>query len=127
MSNGLPLFSISPEHAAEFIDRLNFLVGHQDIRIVEYDLHSLDIRDHVMREIAAVESHAFDDLQGRLDGGAELHGDDALIAGALESFGHHVTELIVIRSDAGDGVQLRSAIETPRRADPRYRSPRAST
>ncbi len=42
-----------------------------------------------MREIAALKRHAFDDFEGRMHGIAEFHRDDAVIAGALEGFGHH--------------------------------------
>ena len=75
------------ENAAQLIDRLYFLIGHQDVGVVENDLHPLDVRHHVMRKIAALESHAFDHFQRRLDGRSELDCDDAVIAGALEGFG----------------------------------------
>ena len=68
ISNGRPLFSISDNTPLNCSIGLNFVIGHQDERVVENDLHPLDIGDHVMREIAALEGHALDDFQRRLDG-----------------------------------------------------------
>ena len=93
------------ENAGQLIDRLYFLIGHQDVGVVENDLHPLDVRHHVMRKIASLERHAFDHFQRRLDGRAEFDGDDAMIAGALEGFRDDLAELGVIGRDAGDGAQ----------------------
>ena len=116
ISSGRRLFSIERENASQLVDRLYFLVGHQDVRIVENDLHPLDIRHHVMRKIASLESHAFDHFQRRLDGRSELDRDDAMVAGALEGFRDDPAELSVIGRDAGDGPKALSAIEAPGRA-----------
>ena len=99
------------EDAIEFVDRLNLMIGHQNKGIIEHDLHPLDVGDHVVREIAALETHAFDDFQSRLHRCAEFDGDNAVIAGALERLRHHLAKLGVIGGDAGDGAQTLGAVE----------------
>src|ERR1700722_2658621 len=108
------------ENAGELIDRLYFLIGHQDVGVVENDLHPLDIRHHVMRQVASLECHALDHFQLRLDGRSEFDGDDTVIAGAFEGFRHYLAELGVIGRDAGDGPKALYAVEAPRRALERF-------
>jgi hypothetical protein len=104
------------ENAGQLIDRLYFLIGHQDAGVVENNLHPLDVRHHVMRKIAPLERHAFDHFQHRLDGGAKLDRDDAVIAGALEGFRDDLAEFRVVGRDAGDGSKALYAVEALGRA-----------
>src|ERR1700727_3465960 len=104
------------ENAGQLIDRLYFLIGHQDVGVIENDLLPLDVRQHMMRKIAPLERHAFDHFQRRLDGRSELDSDNAVIAGALKGFRDDLAELSVIGRDAGDGPKVLSAVEAPGRA-----------
>ena len=99
------------EDAVQLIDRLDLVVRHQDKRIVEHDLHPLDIGHHVMREIAPLERHAFDDFERRLDGRPELDRDDAVVAGALERLRDHLAQRRVVGRDAGYRAKVLAAVE----------------
>jgi hypothetical protein len=50
---------------------------------VQFDLHLLGVGDEVRRQIAAVELHAFDDVQLELETLGLLDGDDAFLADLL--------------------------------------------
>ena len=54
---------------------------------VEFDLHLLGVGDEVRRQIAAVELHAFDDVQLELETLGLFDGDDAFLADLLHGLG----------------------------------------
>ena len=55
------------------------------------------------REVAAVELHALDDVDGRLEALALLDGDDAVGADLLEGVGQLLADrLVVVGGDGGD-------------------------
>ena len=103
------------EDAVQLIHRHDLVVRHQDERIIEDDLHPLDIGHHVMREIAPLERHPFDDFQGRLDGRSKLHRYDAVIAGALERLRDHLAQRRVVGRDAGYRAKPAHAVHRGRR------------
>ena len=47
---------------------------------LEHDFHALGVGHEVRREVAAVELHALDDLEGRLEALRLLDRDDAFLA-----------------------------------------------
>ena len=51
------------EHRQQILHRADLLLVDQDDRILEHDFHALGIGDEVRREVAAIELHAFDDLE----------------------------------------------------------------
>ena len=99
------------EEPHQLIARSDLVVGHEDIGIVEHRLHALDVRHHVVGQVASLERHAFDDFERRFDGIAEFDRDDAMVAGAFEGLGHHVAQRLVVGRDGGDGPQALGAVE----------------
>ena len=97
------------------------MIRHEDERIVEHDLHLLHVRDHVVRKIAAVKGHAFNDLQRRFNRIAEFNRDNAVITGPLESFGYHFPQCRVVGGNARNRAQTRRTLQgfgrTPQRGD----------
>ncbi len=69
----------------------------QDERIGELDLHLFRVGDEVRRQIAAVELHAFDDVQLELEALGLLDGDHAFLADLF----HRLGDLL-----ADDGVAI---------------------
>ena len=114
ISSGRPDF-VDQRDRARLVLRLIFWSVIRMQRIVQHHLHPLDVGHHVMRQIAAIERHALDHVQRRLDGGAEFDGDDAVIGPARSKrFGHHRAERGIIGGDAGDGAQVLAAGQRPR-------------
>ena len=78
----------------------------QDVRVLELRRHLLGIGDEVGRDIAAVELHALDDFELRVEALGFLDGDHTLIADLLHGLGNHVSDgLLAIgrnRADLGD-------------------------
>jgi len=71
------------EHRENVLHRGNLLLVDQNVGVLEDDLHPLRIRDEVGREVAAVELHAFDDLEGRVQALRLLDRDDAVLTDLL--------------------------------------------
>ena len=109
ISSGRCCPAISASIAATSSVVSSLQVGHQDHRVVEHDLHPLDVGDHVVRQVAAVERHAVDDFEQRLDRAAELDGDDAVVADALQRLRDHVAGELVIGGDDRHGARLGEA------------------
>ena len=76
----------------------------EDVGILQLDAHLLGIGDEVGGEIAAVELHAFDDLELGLGGLGLLDRDDALVADLLHRLGDHLADGGV--AIGGDGADL---------------------
>src|SRR4029450_195699 len=85
------------------------LLVDEDVGIFELDDHLLGIGDEIGREIAAVELHAFDDIQLRLHALGFLDGDHAVLADAVHRLGDHVADrLVAVRRDRADLGDLRT-------------------
>ena len=80
------------------------LLVEQDVGILELGHHLVGVGDEVGREIAAVELHAFDDLELGLGALGFLDRDHALIADLLHGLGDHVADFLV--AIGGDGADL---------------------
>ena len=84
----------------------------QDVTVLQNRFHALRIGHKVGRQIAAVELHAFDDFQLRLQRLRLFNRNDPILADFLHGFGNDLPNgLIVIRRNrphlrnhfAGDG------------------------
>ena len=85
-----------------------FLLVDENVRVLELRDHLLRIGDEIGREVAAVELHAFDDVELGLGGLGLFDRDDALIADLLHRVGNHLADrLVAIR---GDGPDLRDLL-----------------
>ena len=101
-------------------------VGQHDVGLHEVGAHRLLVGDEVVRDVAAVERHALDDVDMAVDADGEVGGDDALGADGAIGVGDQRAELAVVRGDVGDdcraagpstGIALeRSASSTTRTA-----------
>ena len=80
------------------------LLVNEDVRAFQLDDHLLGVGDEVGREIAAVELHAFDDVELGLEALGFLDGDDALVADPLHRLGELGADLGV--AIGGDGADL---------------------
>src|SRR3712207_9556841 len=69
-------------------------------------IYLLGVGDEVRREVAAVELHAFHDIELGLGGLGLLDGDHALVADLLHGMGDHLADVLVAigrdRADLGD-------------------------
>src|SRR5690606_25031671 len=86
----------------------DLLLADEDVGVLEVRLHPLGIGHEVGREVATVELHALDDLEGRLEALVLLDRDHALAADLLHRLGE-------LRADAGvavgaDGADLRDLL-----------------
>src|SRR5579871_110302 len=91
------------EQRKQVLHRADLLFVDQDVGVVERSFHALGIGDEVGREVSAIELHAFDHFQLRLERLRLFHGDDAIFADLLHGFGNDVADgLVVIRRDGPD-------------------------
>src|ERR1019366_1950930 len=85
----------------------DLLLADEDVGVLEDGLHALRIRDEVRAEVAAVELHAFHDLEGRLGRAALLDGDDAFLADLLHGLGELRADfLVAVGADRADVLDL---------------------
>src|SRR5690606_246226 len=79
------------------------LLVQQDHRVLEDGGHLLGIGYEVARQVAAVELHAFNDIELGLGGLGFLDGDHTLVADLLHGLGDHVADfLLAIGGDSAD-------------------------
>ena len=79
----------------------------EDVGVLELGHHLVGVGDEVGREIAAVELHAFDDVEFGLGGLGFLDGDDAFVADLLHGLGDHVADgLLAIGRNRADLADL---------------------
>jgi hypothetical protein len=78
----------------------------QDVGVVEDDLHRLGLVDEVRRDVALVELHALDEVDGRVDALALFDRDHAVLADLVHRLGDLVADLLVLvggaHADLGD-------------------------
>ena len=91
------------EHREQFLHRADLLVVDQDEAILEDDLHLLRIGDEVRRDVAAIELHAVNRLQRRLETLGLFNRDDAVLADLLHRISDQVADfLVVVRRNRGN-------------------------
>ena len=91
------------EQREKILHRADLLFVNQDVRILEHGFHALGVGDEIRREIAAVELHAFDHFELRLERLGFFHGDDAIFADFLHRLGNDLADgLVVVGADGAD-------------------------
>ncbi len=95
------------EDGNDLLDGIDLVLVDQDVGLVELDGHRIGVGHEVRAEVAAVELHAFDHLDVRLESLALLDGDDAVLADLLERLGHDAPDLgVVVGGDGRDVLDL---------------------
>ncbi len=92
------------QHRQQFADVGDLLVVQQDVGVFQLGAQALLVVDEVRREIAAVELHAFDDIQFVVQRGAFFNGDDAFLADFFHRIGDDLADGFV--GVGGDGADL---------------------
>ena len=94
------------ENRQQGLQRRQFLFMDENVRVFQLGDHLLGIGDEIGREIAAVELHAFDDIEFGLEALCLLDRDDALVADLLHRIRDHCADRLVAigrnRADLGD-------------------------
>src|SRR5580692_9499319 len=91
------------EQRKKILHRADLLFVNQDVRILQRGFHALGIGDEIRRQIAAVELHAFDHFELRLERLGFFHGDDAIFADFLHRLGDDLANgLVVVGADGAD-------------------------
>jgi len=72
------------------------LLVDQDEAVFEDGLHALGVRDHVGREVPAVELHPLDDLERGLHRLGLFDGDDPVLADLLHRLRDQVADGLVV-------------------------------
>ena len=85
-------------------DAVDLVFVDENEHLVELDAHLLNVSHEVRAEVAAVEAHAFNNINHGLQALAFFNSDDAVLADLLEGLGHHLANFnIVVGADTGDG------------------------
>ena len=91
------------EEGQQRLQARQLLLMDEDVRVLELGDHLLGVGDEVRREIAAVELHAFDDLELGLHALGFLDGDHAVLADLVHRLGDHVADrFVAIGRDGAD-------------------------
>jgi hypothetical protein len=94
------------QHRQQLADVGDLLVVDQDERVVQFNLLRLLVVDEVRRQVAAIELHAFDDVELILETRTFLDRDHAFLADLLHRGGDDVADVGVgvgrDRADLGD-------------------------
>src|SRR5579859_2660232 len=91
------------EQRQELLQARQLLLVDQDVGVVHLNAHLVGVGDEVRRDIAAIELHAFDDVELGLEALRLFDGDDALVADLLHGLGEIVADfLVAVRGDGAD-------------------------
>src|SRR5690606_18224780 len=106
------------EQGQQILHRADLLLVDQDDRVLEDHFHAVRVGHEVRREVAAIELHAFDDVERRLHALGFLDRDDAVLADLLHRLGNDLADRLVTvgrdRADLGNHVaadRLREVLE----------------
>ena len=103
MTSGLPALHDRLENGQHRLQRGELLLVDENIGVVELGDHLLGVGDEIGGEIAAVELHAFDDVEFGLGGLGLFDRDDAFVADLLHRLGDHVADrLVAVRGNRAD-------------------------
>src|SRR5688500_449192 len=83
------------EHGQQILHRADLLLVDQDDRVLQDRFHALGIGDEVGGKVAAIELHAFNDVQRRLEGLRFFDGDDAVLADLVHRFRDDLADRLV--------------------------------
>jgi hypothetical protein len=101
------------EHRQQVLHVRELLLVNEHERVLEHGFHSLRVGDEVGRQVSAIELHALDHVEGRLERLRLLDGDDAVLADLLHRFRDDLADrLVAVR---GDGAHLRDHVSGDRR------------
>ena len=85
------------------LQRGELLLVDENVGVLELGDHLLGVGDEIGREIAAVELHAFDDVELGLEALGLFDRDHALVADLLHRVGNHLADrLVAVRGDGSD-------------------------
>src|SRR5258707_7693830 len=91
------------EQRQQLVQRGELLLVDQDVGIVHFNAHLVGVGDEVGRDVAAVELHAFDDLEFGLERLGFFNRDDALVTDLLHGVGEELADLrITVGRDGAD-------------------------
>src|SRR3954453_5125708 len=91
------------EQRKQFVQRGELLLVDQDVGVIHLDAHLVGVGDEVGRDVAAVELHAFDDVEFGLQRLGFLNRDNALVADLLHRVGKEFADFgIAVRRDGAD-------------------------
>src|ERR1700722_10840105 len=94
------------EQRQQLVERGQLLLVDQDVGIVHFNAHLVGVGDEVGRDVAAVELHAFDDIEFGLERLGFFNRNDALVADLLHRIGEELADLGVAvgrnNADLGD-------------------------
>src|SRR4030081_429826 len=87
----------------QFVQVGELLLVDQDVGVIEFNAHLVGVGDEVGRDIAAVELHAFDDVEFGLERLGFLNRDDALVADLLHGVGEELADFrVAVGRDGAD-------------------------
>src|SRR6266571_1339579 len=81
----------------------DLLLVDQDVRVLQHALHALGVGDEVRAQVAPIELHPLDDLEGRFEALRLLHRDHPVLADLLHRLGDDLADgLVIVRGDGAD-------------------------
>src|ERR1700682_1686630 len=87
----------------QFVQGGELLLVDQDVGVVEFDAHLVGVGDEVGRDVAAVELHAFDDVEFGFARLGVFNRDDALVADLLHGVGEELADFrVAVGRDGAD-------------------------
>src|SRR6266487_1821291 len=87
----------------QFVQAGELLLVDQDVGIVHFNAHLVGVGDEVGRDVAAVELHAFDDVEFGLKRLGFFNRDDALVADLLHGVGEELADFgVAVGRDGAD-------------------------
>src|SRR5882724_3939846 len=92
------------EQRQQFVQRGELLLVDQDVGVVHFNAHLVGVGDEVGRDVAAVELHAFDDVEFGFERLGFFNRDDALVADLLHGIRKELADFGV--AVGGDGADL---------------------
>ena len=100
---GLARLGDGLEQREHVLEARDLLLVDQHVGVLEDRFHRLGIRGEVRGEVALVELHALNDVEGGLDGLGLFDGDGAVLADLIHGVGNDVADgLIPVGGDGGD-------------------------
>ena len=93
------------EQREHVLQARDLLLVNEDVRIFEHGFHRFRVGHEVGREIALVELHAFDDVEGGFDRLGFFDRDRAVLADLVHRVGNDFADRVV--PVGGDGRDLR--------------------
>src|ERR1700743_468394 len=92
------------QQRAQVVQRGELLLVDQDVGVVHFNAHLVGVGDEVGRDVAAVELHAFDDVEFGFERLGFFNRDDALVADLLHRVRQELADFGI--AVGGDGADL---------------------